>query len=93
MGTVSRYDLNGWKEDIGRLNTPRVYHACTRFTNNDGAEINLVCGGTDSNDDTTASCEQNIAGTLHWTYTTSLPRPLEGLAGITLDNRVLMMGK
>ena len=39
------------------------------------------------------ACEQNIAGDRDWTYTASLPRPLGGLRGATLDNRALMTGE
>ena len=56
-------------------------------------QANLVCGGYDGSLNTLVSCEENIAGTRHWTYTTSLPRPLSLLRGVTLDNRPLMTGE
>ena len=95
-------------EDLDDLNTGRWLHGCTQFTNNNGdkvrmefamtslvlilfVQVNLVCGGWDGS--RLDSCEENISGTRHWTYTTSLPRPLSYLRGVTLDNRPLMTGE
>ena len=36
LETVSRYNINGWLEDLGDLNTGRRLHGCTRYTNNQG---------------------------------------------------------
>ena len=105
---VSRYNINGWQEDLDDLNTGRYGLGCTRYTNKDGdkvrikfvmtglvllmfVQVNLVCGGTDGYI-RFDSCEENIAGTRHWSYATSLPRSLAWLRGVTLDNRVLMTG-
>ena len=55
-------------------------------------QVNLVCGGYDGSS-SLDSCEENIAGTRPWTFTTSLPRPISQLRGVTLDNRVLMTGE
>ena len=30
---VSRYNINGWVEDLEDLNTGRWNHGCTRYTN------------------------------------------------------------
>ena len=58
MKTVSRYNINGWVEDLDDLNDARVWHGCTQFTNSDGDKvriengvchdqsgINIVCSG------------------------------------------------
>ena len=40
--TVSRYNINGWMEDLDDLNTERAsMHGCTRFTNNDGEKVRM----------------------------------------------------
>ena len=39
--TVSRYDNNGWKEDLDGLNDGRNSHGCTRYTNNDGDKVRM----------------------------------------------------
>ena len=105
----SRYNINGWMEDLDDLNTGRWSHGCTQFTNNDGdkvrmefvmtslililfVQVNIVCGGW-TGSSRLDSCEKNRAGTKHWRYTRSLPRPLDHLRGVTLDNRPLMTGE
>lgn len=36
---VTRYDINGWIEDLERLNDERWYHGCTQYTANDGQKV------------------------------------------------------
>ena len=54
-------------------------------------QINLVCGGWNG-PNWLNSCEINVAGTDNWTPMTSLPGKRSGLRGLTIDNRVLMIG-
>ena len=42
METVSRYDINGWLEDLDNLNTGRFDHGCTKYTNNDGVKVRMI---------------------------------------------------
>ena len=37
--TVSRYNAEGWIEDIGNLNNARFGHGCSRYTNIFGKEV------------------------------------------------------
>ena len=39
--TVSRYNNNGWKEDLPSLNTGRYEHGCGSYLNNDGNRVSL----------------------------------------------------
>ena len=39
LKTVSRYNKDGWMEDLGDLNIGRWGHGCTQFTNNNGAKV------------------------------------------------------
>ena len=39
VSRVSRYDINGWLEDLDDLNTERRLHGCTQFTNNEGDKV------------------------------------------------------
>ena len=39
VSTVSRYDLNGWVEDLDDLNTKRFGHGCTQYLNTDRAKV------------------------------------------------------
>lgn len=94
VGTVSRYDINGFIEDLQPLNNPRYDHGCTQYLDsNIGSKINIVCGGFDSRDTLLSSCEVNQLGSDSWSYLeASLPLPLGYLTGLTIDNRVLMIG-
>ena len=40
-GTVSRYNINGWVEDLDDLITARYGHGCSQFTNRDGYKVGL----------------------------------------------------
>ena len=40
--TVSRYNINGWLEDLDNLNTGRRLHGCTMYTNNDGVKVIML---------------------------------------------------
>ena len=40
--TVSRYDINGWLEDLDNLNTGRLGHGCTQYTKNDGVMVRMI---------------------------------------------------
>ena len=42
METVSRYNINGWLEDLDNLNTGRRVHGCTMYTNNDGVKVRMI---------------------------------------------------
>ena len=37
--TVSRYNINGWVEDLGNLITGRWSHGCSQFTNKHGYKV------------------------------------------------------
>ena len=39
--TVSRYNMNGWVEDLDDLITARYGHMCSQFTNKDGYKVGL----------------------------------------------------
>ena len=39
VSTVSRYNINGWVEDLDNLNTGRYGHGCSQFTNKDGYKV------------------------------------------------------
>ena len=36
---VSRYNMNGWVEDLDNLITARYKHGCSQFTNKDGYKV------------------------------------------------------
>ena len=88
---VSRYNIDGWVEDLDDLLSPRRGHACTRYLDQ-GVFVNLVCGGLDSVGERFSSCEINLDGDSSWSYASPLPEQIWFLRGITIDNRVLMTG-
>jgi len=92
--SVSRYNIDGWLENLDDLNTGRFNHGCTQYqdASNEGEMVNVVCGGFDSSYSFQDSCEVNIMGTTHWTTIGGLPRTLAGLRGINVGGHVLMSG-
>ena len=65
---ASRYDINGWVEDIDPLLTPRFFHSCFSYVNDHGERVNLVCSQHSwyHDDNTVENCEENISGTKTW---------------------------
>ena len=51
ISTVSRYNINGWVEDLDNLLIARWSHGCSQFTNNDGDKV-----GSDENIDQFNDC-------------------------------------
>jgi len=87
---VNRYSSEGWFEDLNSLITARYQHACAQYTNNIGEKVTLVCGGFGD----LSSCESNIGsmpGT-PWTEIGSLPVGLRSPRGLSINNRVLILG-
>ena len=39
VNTVSRYNINGWTENLPNLLGPRVYHACGHYLNSDNQKV------------------------------------------------------
>ena len=39
LRTATRYTINGWQEDLERLNTPRRSHGCARYSNVEGYKV------------------------------------------------------
>merc|ERR1712107_660119 len=91
VSTVSRYNINGWVEDLDDLITGRYAPGCTQYKNHLGARINLVCGGSRGSN-WLSSCEVNKVGESTWSPMTSLPGVRTGVRGLTIGSQVLMMG-
>ena len=41
ISRVSRYNNNGWMEDLPSLNTARAYHGCSLYTTDTGEKVNI----------------------------------------------------
>jgi len=89
---VSRYNIDGWLENLDDLNTGRFNHGCTQYQDEDGAMVNVVCGGFDTSYSFLDSCEVNIMGSSYWTNIGTLPTTLAGLRGVNIGGHVLMTG-
>merc|ERR1712107_363108 len=91
VSTVSRYNINGWVEDLDDLITGRTHHGCLQYSNTLGDRINLVCGGYDGSN-ILSSCEVNKVGERTWSPMTSLPGVRWAVRGLTIGSQVLMIG-
>merc|ERR1711892_541680 len=90
--TVSRYDLQGWVEDLPQLIDGRDSHGCGSYLRVDGTQVLLVAGGAGGGHGSLSSTEVLTGDSPAWTKATPLPRALGGLRGISLDNIVYMTG-
>ena len=55
--------------------------------------MNIVCGGKRDGNRWLSDCEVNIEGEVTWSTTVSLPVAMTSFQMITVDNRVLAVGK
>lgn len=92
MGKVSRYDDNGWIQDLNDLKTGRRGHGCSQYKNVVGEKVNLVCGGEAEAGIHLSSCEKNIYGQDTWSKMAPLPERRFGVRGFTIGNTVFMIG-
>ena len=85
--------------DLDNLNIDRASHACSRYQNNQGLMVNVVCGGItypvleNYGGFIIQDCEINVEGMVTWTEFTALPRGSANFGAITIDNRVFMVGE
>eukprot|EP00091_Calanus_sinicus_P017868 TRINITY_DN3888_c0_g1_i2.p1 TRINITY_DN3888_c0_g1~~TRINITY_DN3888_c0_g1_i2.p1 ORF type:complete len:316 (-),score=66.45 TRINITY_DN3888_c0_g1_i2:89-1036(-) len=91
---VSRYDINGFVEDLPDLIVRRAYHSCGSYLRADGSQVLLVAGGSmmDWMNTYLDSTEVLTEGSSAWTLSSPLPRALSGLKGLNLGGRVYMTG-
>jgi len=92
--TVSRYDSQGFVEDLPSLVKGRSKHGCASYLREDGTQVLLVAGGDNGGylNDHEASTEVLTADSSTWTLANPLPTALIGLQGVTLGGRVYMTG-
>lgn len=94
LQTVSRYDINGFVEDLPSLVERRAYHSCGSYLRGDGTQVLLVAGGDSGAwiDSKLSSTEVLTADSSAWTVTNPLPSALTGLKGLNLGGRIYMTG-
>ena len=105
MQRVSRYDGTGYVGDLPELNEGRNKHGCGAFLSQDGTKAStgcltlfvhqlvkafLVAGWTDDYDAYLSFTELLVEDSDAWTMSTTLPRALYSVSGVTLGNIVYM---
>lgn len=91
--SVSRYDLEGWIEDLPPMQQNRNWHGCASYKTDSGDTVLLVAGGWDTpNYSFVSSVETLRLGEPAWSFSTPFPRAQAYIRGLSLDNRVLMVG-
>ena len=88
---VARYDMLGMVEELPHLIIGRHSHGCGGYTREDGGQVLLVGGGF-TGSTVLSSTEVLDVGDPAWVYTTSLPRQLMGVKGVTLGNTIYFTG-
>jgi len=92
---VSKYDMNGWVEDLDELIDARYSHGCGYYYSDSNELVYLVTGGVDPADLEAnvllASTEIMVEGS-SWQAVGSLPKACEGLRGISVNNQIFMTG-
>ena len=86
---VSRYDRQGWGEDLPELTVGRYNHACASY--DDGHETILLVTGGHAVNDNLRSTELFKNGA--WSLVGEIPFRIEGLRAATLGNIVYVSGK
>jgi len=91
--TVSRYDKNGWMEDLPSLNTGRYSHGCGTYLDDVRDRIYLVTGGFGGGNDYHSSTEMMVKGATSWTEVPdSFPARMDGLRRISVNNQIITTG-
>jgi len=88
---VTRYDEEGFVEDLPSLLVGRSNHGCGSFIRSDGNMVLLVSGG-DGMDNALSSTEMLVPGAAAWTFGTPLPQARAWIKGVTVDNILYMTG-
>jgi len=100
---VSKYDMNGWVEDLPSLNVARKDHGCAYYRRDNNELVFLVTGGI--------SCVHGICtfrngykqaritsteilpeSASTWSFVGELPEAVSGIKGLTLNNNIFMTG-
>jgi len=93
LKTVSRYNLEGFMENMPSLITARNGHGCGSFTNEDNIKVYVVAGGYEGSTPYLRSTELLSATASAWEAGQDLPdRGLASMASVSLDKAVVILG-
>merc|ERR1719245_2184973 len=92
MRVVSKYNVDGWVEDLPTLNDGRRYHGCG-FYFDENNELNyLVAGGYGYGNSYEKSTEIMLANGPGWVFAENLPTHRQGLKGTSINGQIFMTG-
>merc|ERR1712183_285096 len=92
-GKVDRYDSQGtYLGSLPDLNKARSGHACTTFVASNGEEGLLVAGGRGEVYTVSVSTELYLPSTGRWTSGENIPRGVEFLKAVRLNQRLVLIG-
>jgi len=87
---VTRYNVNGFVEELPQLPGDRVYHACAALPS---TKAFIVAGGSGSDGSIDLSSVLTLLpGAQAWTPLASLPRPLSGVRASIVAGKIRMNG-
>jgi len=102
MRTVSKYNEDGWVEDMPTLNDGRRYHGCGHYISDNNDLYYLVAGGYGYGDSYLKTTEIMSAfpnpesrskwGTQRWWFAENLPSHRQGLKGTSINGQIFMTG-
>ena len=90
---ATKYNLDGWMEDLPALNDGRQNHACAWYRDDAGTLVYLVTGGWRWEDPQPLSSTEILSsGSPQWSFTSPLPYSISGLSAVTVDNIPFLFG-
>jgi len=89
---VSKYDMNGWVENLPNLIYGRVNHGCGHYYTDANELVYLVSGGTGEEGSKIAFTEILAESAKSWSLVGRLPYARKGLSGISINNQIFMTG-
>ena len=84
---VTRYDRQGQAETLPDMTQTRFRAGCAKYG------VVLIVTGGGSHGQSLSSTEILTEGSLAWQQEQPLPLALQGIGGLTLDNKVFMTGR
>jgi len=93
LATATRYNSDGYVENLPSMISGRYSHGCSGYYNDEDKLVYLVVGGfTEHGSGRLDTTETFLEGHHHWRQVNSLPYHVSGLKATTLDNRIIAFG-
>merc|ERR1719206_1314750 len=88
---VTRYNMQGFVEDLPDLNQEKYGHGCGCFTNQENIKVYLVAGGY-GNKARLRTTELLYPSASAWVFGQELPNPVAFVTTVSLDTSVILIG-